>query len=421
MHSVRAFCPLPDVLRHVGRFVSENHGGEIKHNWQNPEDHKWYHHLHERLLYESDWSKTPQQGFVPNLSVSKPSVASGLIHPNGKEAGMFRILQRQGIGLYTDVKVVESLDELVEVTERDVFAGKNLVDAINKALIYPSGAGKAEVKDRSYAQQIEDFIIEETSYEIVELVFDTPEAMAVINMSNPTENQLRLQRAVAYCLARSYDVDGTSENGGPSFERVLNELRVEALQPIVEQTGASILVKNLSQSSRGFIALGPRGAVVAHAKHKPHPRLLVAALNMIEILRGRRFIMLLARTYADEAIRKMSHVVDDVRKQVPKANGVISEMAGEESEMRNKDAEKMSNLVQDASNLVIRANSLYGLVLSDPAAYLLDGSTLTKLTGVAEQWFGIDYLRSECQRKMDTMHLLWEHNRVKYPLQFARY
>ncbi|MEZ4806124.1 MAG: hypothetical protein R2815_01450 [Flavobacteriales bacterium] len=83
----RAFCPLPDVLRHVGRFVSENHGGEIKHNWQNPEDHKWYHHLHERLLYESDWSKTPQQGFVPNLSVSKPSVASGLIHPNGKEAG----------------------------------------------------------------------------------------------------------------------------------------------------------------------------------------------------------------------------------------------------------------------------------------------------------------------------------------------
>lgn len=115
--------------------------------------------------------------------------------------------------------------------------------------------------------------------------------------------------------------------------------------------------------------------------------------------------MIVARTVADNAIREMAQIVD---------------LIGQSSSSTNAPHE-MEKKVRLASDHMLMANSLYGLVLSDPGVYLLDGSTLSRLSQEADEWFGMKYLREDNERKMETMHRLWEHNRLKYPLVFQQY
>ena len=398
MHRVRAFCPSSEVVRHVGQILLDTGSTWLK------QPNRWKHRLHERPLFESNqWSPTPKPGFVPNLSV-EPSIISALLAKTGtQEREMIRILQRQGIGLFTDTMTVESVDQLAEIgTGETPESRKALFNRITDTLDWNNGGF---LINHSHDGVTDEFGFEETSYEIVELCFETLRAMDAIETIDPNEAQQRLQRSVAYFLARSYDVDATAKSIAPSLERVLDELRIGALSPIVLKSGGDLRIKNLSQTSRGFIALGPRGAVVAHNEERKHPQLLVSALNMIEILRGRRMMMIVARTVADNAIREMAQIVD---------------LIGQSSSSTNAPHE-MEKKVRLASDHMLMANSLYGLVLSDPGVYLLDGSTLSRLSQEADEWFGMKYLREDNERKMETMHRLWEHNRLKYPLVFQQY
>jgi hypothetical protein len=117
----------------------------------------------------------------------------------------------------------------------------------------------------------------------------------------------------------------------------------------------------------------------------PHQALHVSALNMIEILRGRHFNLIVARAYVDEAIRTV---------------GLLT------------GSHEYSNdppLMQKALDQMMKANSLYGLVVSDPGAYLLDGSALTQMANVADKWFNIKSLRDETERKMEALHRFWQN------------
>lgn len=402
MHRIRAFCPKAEVLNHVATI-----------QWENKPDH-WKHQLHARPLFANGgWSKAPVPGFVPNLATAEPTVISA-VFPNDTSGSqrLVRVLRRQGLGIFTDTTTIKSVDELVEVGKEDTAAEReSTYDAIGKAMCFSSGMNAQELfTNHSDDGVADEYAFEETAYEVVELCFATAQSMDAIESTEPSEAQRRLQRAIVYCLTRSYDVQARKDGLTPSLERVLGELRVGALNPIVTKSGGDLRIANLSQSSRGFIALGPRGAVVAHCKDREHPQLLVSALNMIEILRGRRLMMIVARTVADNAIREISQIVDEV-----------GASAGMPSGASNQVDARIQGKVRMASEHMLRANSLYGLVLSDPGVYLLDGSTLSRLSREADDWFGMKYLREDNQQKMDTMHRLWEHNRLKYPLVFNQY
>jgi hypothetical protein len=129
--------------------------------------------------------------------------------------------------------------------------------------------------------------------------------------------------------------------------------------------------------------------VIAYAKGFEHPRLYIAALNMIEILRGRHFNLIVARTFADNAIRAVSELCDKGAESVP--------------------AKTLQANITKSLKLIMKANGLYGLVVSDPGTFLLDGSTLTRMAQLAEDWFHLRSLREETERKMEALERLWRN------------
>lgn len=399
MHRIRAFCPKPELLNHVANT-----------EWKDKPKH-WKHQLHERPLFANgSWSDQPVPGFVPNLRTAEPTAISAVFeNTTGNHQQLARVLLRQGLGIFTDTTTLESVDALVELGVEDSQAEREATyTAIGSAMCFTGSMDAKELfTNHSHDGVADEYGFEDTAYELVEMCFTTTQAMDAIESNEPTEAQRRLQRAVVYCLTRSYDVQAREHGLTRSLERVLGELRVGALSPIVTKSGSDLRIANLSQSSRGFIALGPRGAVVAHCADRKHPQLLVSALNMIEILRSRRLMMIVARTVADNAIREISQIVEVVGASAGIASGSSNQL--------------VQDKVRQASDHMLRANSLYGLVLSDPGVYLLDGSTLSRLSQEADEWFGMKYLREDNKQKMDTMHRLWEHNRLKYPLVFSQY
>ena len=162
-----------------------------------------------------------------------------------------------------------------------------------------------------------------------------------------------------------------------------DELNLTALGDMVTAVEGEVGLKNLSQSTRGFVTLGPRGAVIAYAKDFDHPNLRIAAMNMIEILRGRHFNLIAARTFADDAIREVSELCDKGAEDVP--------------------VKTLQENITKSLKLIMKANGLYGLVVSDPGTYLLDGSTLTRMAQPAEDWFHLRSLREETERKMEAL------------------
>jgi len=395
VHSIRAFCPTPEALRHLGDLCSSSPG------LQKAMGKKcWLHELYERPIYIEraannsvpHWSK-PQPGFAPVLSLGK-TAASMVVDGSGRRLTTLLRLLRQGVGIVTELKITRKEDDLVEPVPkhtngesrqrvlrqllgdfaRHLGADANLVFRLEKT------------NDDSAGQSSMD-MIEDTAFELVEIVFNDMKSLR--KLSSPTDEDApvaKLRSAIMYLLTRSYWLDGgTGKSGG--LKQMVDELRHEALPSLAEvREDGQISIRNLSQSWRAFVTLGPRGAVLCYAKNRRHPMLRVAALNMIEILRGRHFNMIVARTVADNTIRTLEQVA-------------------REGDERGGGFKRVEKALED----MMLANYLYGLVVSDPGVYLLDGSTLTLLAELADKWHNLKELREDTDRKMTALYRLWQH------------
>lgn len=376
LHRVKAFCPETNALNKLAECCALEA--------TSPNTDFWTHKLHERpQLQNAEWSP-PSPGFIPTYTVGK-SAASAIDSGNGRHR-IARLL-RQGVGIVTHVEETENEELLVEkVHENDERNGTSdiLAKLASRIALAPDKL-IMKIGDSEKAKAL----IEETSFEIVEIIFADFSALARL-MSNDGygENERRLRRAVAYLLVRSYDMN-PGQGQKSSLEGVAEEVNLAALADLVIFEDSIITVKNLSQTTRGFVALGPRGAVLAHARGFEHPNLRIATLNMIEILRGRHFNLIAARTFADETIRDLNRLAH--------ADGITQLK-------ENYEAALLTLL-----DKIMLANYLYGLVVSDPGIFLLDGSTLTRMSDVADIWLNLKSLRVDTERKMEALHRLWQH------------
>jgi len=202
--------------------------------------------------------------------------------------------------------------------------------------------------------------------------------------------QAALLDILPYLLARSYYIKHGACPGTP-LDGVLEEFRSSVLKDLLsksEETRERVV--NLSQSTRAFVSLGPRGAIIMHARQFEHPRLYTSVINMIEILRGRHFSMIVARTFADDAIRKLGPYL-------PPGDASNEAIGLGSAEFRQ------------IIGAMMLANNLYGLVVSDPGAFLLDGSMLTAMAEKADSFFHLRDLREDSERKMTALYRLWQH------------
>lgn len=383
-HSIKAFCPETRVLLKL-RERCANGTTSLPENF-------WIHMLHERLEREKGvWKPSP--GFMPTFTVGN-SAASAVCVTNDHHWMIARLL-RQGIGILTQAEETTYENQLVEKNPQRERVNNtnenNVLDKLANGINIPSSDNWIMESQGASPKHPKQWR-EATSYEVVEIIFKNKSALA--HLTGKVEDEMKqeevkkLRKAVAYFLVRSYDMD-PGKSQPPPLERVTDELNLTALGELVTEVKGEVGLENLSQSTRGFVTLGPRGAVIAYAKDFDHPKLRIAALNMIEILRGRHFNLIAARTFADDAIREVSDLCD-----------VSAEMVT---------AETLKKKIADSLKLIMKANSLYGLVVSDPGTYLLDGSTLTRMARLAEDWFHLRSLREETERKMEALERLWRN------------
>lgn len=375
IHRIRAFCPTTKALSSLKKQCDQHKNNESNENY-------WIEALHRRPMFDGTKWNPPTTGFAPSLTVGNSSASFVSCPLNGNTPYRLARLLRQGIGVLTEAQTVTDEMDLVErQPSRD--NGENsdaesfLTEFSTKMRVDPT-----DLREK-YAKNVQP--IEHTAFEVVEMQFQSEEHLKRLDDAKKTDvDSENLRRTIAYLLARSYDMEANGKTPA-SLKRVVSELRPMALKTLVkidEQDRAYPI--NLSQSTRGFIALGPRGAVIAFAKNKDHQALRVSALNTIEILRGRHYNLIVGRTFADDAIRSVSAL-----------------------------NEKLETLdvkdIDHALNQMMKANILYGLVVSDPGAYLLDGSTITRMAEIADQWFNLGTLREETGQKMLALHRLWQN------------
>ncbi len=379
LHRIKAFCPETDALLKLG----ERCATKIN---DFPADF-WTHKLHERPEFKKGIWNQPSPGFAPTFTVGK-SAASTVCTTNGNH-WIARLL-RQGVGILTQAEETKNEDRLVE--KAPSLKEPRIKNPERKILTKLAEGIKIAFNDlvKKSSGPNNKLLLEDTSYEVVEIVFSTRTALARLTGENEgDEDTKKLRKAVAYCLLRSYDMDLGNRRKSP-LERVTDEVNLAPLMDLVATDNGELTLKNLSQSTRGFVTLGPRGAVIAFAKDFEHPNLRIAALNMIEILRGRHFNLIMARTFADETIRELSKLAH----------------LSHPSRRAHVDYEYEIPALLDR---IMLANYLYGLVVSDPGIFLLDGSTLTRLADVADTWLNLRSLREDTERKMEALYRLWQH------------
>lgn len=386
-HSIKAFCPETDALLKLRKHCEKT----------TPKSNTdfWTHKLHERPEFkEGAWKQQPSPGFAPTFTVDK-SAASAVCITNG-HYWLARLL-RQGIGVLTQAVETKNEDDLVEARPSEEEPAitpneKNVLDKLWQGIESTSNGLVMVMKNQGESKKP---LLEDTSYEVVEIVFKNKTALACLTgetcEDERKEEVEKLRKAVAYFLVRSYDMEPTEKTKSP-LERVTDELNLMALDDLLTTDNSKIKLKNLSQSTRGFVTLGPRGAVIAYTndKHFEHPRLRIAALNMIEILRGRHFNLIMARTFADDTIRRLSELAH-------LSHPSLCATFDYESE------------IPKLLDKIMLANYLYGLVVSDPGIFLLDGSTLTRLADMADTWLNLRSLREDTERKMAALYRLWQH------------
>lgn len=383
-HRIKAFCPK------TGALLKLKDHCEKKDTSIDPHASFWTHNLHERPEFKEGVWKEPSPGFAPTFTVGKSAASAVLV--SGRHHWIARLL-RQGVGILTQAKDTKDEKQLVEKQPPDPDREpKNNMNEMNVLTKLAEGISLT-LDDLVMKSQGagEKMWLEDTSYEVVEIVFKNKTALARLTDEDEREEEVnKLRKAVAYFLVRSYDMSPEERSKSP-LERVTEELNLMALRDLVPTDNGRVKLKNLSQSTRGFVTLGPRGAVIAYAKDFEHPNLRIAALNMIEILRGRHFNLITARTFADNTIRK------------------LSELAHLTQSSKDAEGTDYEREVPKLLEGMMVANYLYGLVVSDPGIFLLDGSTLTRLADMADTWLNMRSLREDTERKMEALYRLWQH------------
>ena len=380
LHRIKAFCPETEALRILSERCSEDRAGF--------QDGFGTHFLHERPDYQNGaWSPSPSVGFAPTFAVGRSAASAVGVTKDGHCIGR---LLRQGVGILTEAFDTDNEEELVE-KEPSTPAPAN--EGASCPVLEKLARGLGIEPDKLVKRVNGDFdkqLIEDTSYEVVEIVFKSKEFFELIIAKGLGRTPTKLRKAIVYFLLRSYDMDPTAATP-PALERLSEEVNLDALSDLVvvgrDNAEEEITLKNLSQSNRGFVMLGPRGAVIAYAEDYMHPRLRISAINMIEILRGRHFNLIMARVFADDTIRELSRLAH-------LADGAKVNYESEIPKLLDK---------------IMLANYLYGLVVSDPGVFLLDGSTLTRLAHVADTWLNLFSLRVDTERKMEALYRLWQH------------
>lgn len=391
LHRIRTFCPTIEALAKAA--PKNNDQPEDRDTLRDGTDGlreledtvvRW--NLSQRPMFDikhKRWVVT--DGFAPSVTVG-PSVAT--LFATGRETPFALRLLRQGIGVFAQASVLSDEDELVEPRPRNVACGDaNMQEALSlfqKQLGLPTEETLIEDvshKLKVYAQQ---------AYKVAEFIFKDEESLTRLSDVHSAEAvDDHLVDAILYCLSRSYALDSTDRH--VSLKEIVTEINKDAFDiyftDAVAGTGQGAQPRRLinqSQSKRAFVALGARGAVLGHTiGHYDHPYLRTAVLNLIDILRGRYHNLVLARTVADNVIRKLSRALPGIKPAEPvNPDELLKKMA--------------------------EANYLYGLVVSDPSVYLLDGSTLSRLVVQADTCFQLQSLREDTERKMNALQRLWQ-------------
>ena len=359
------------------------------------------------LLDRGNWKEA--LGFIPTYQVPRSTLVAA--------CGDFCLrMLRQGLGLITKTSEATADKDFIEKrclprqpelkkrsdrrTDKDTRSDISVLIEYAKGVLQLEG-GEAE-EESSYPDGVVPFreplgklsfdwqagldFGESVPYRVFELVFENnSKAFEDLAKEIPPEASLDERPAtyklVFYCLTRSYDA---KNEGLPNVANLTN-LRVfeDIARPNCGE-GLPVL-QNYCQNERFFITLGPRGAVVAYEeKHREaYEFLRVSALNMIEILRGRYHNLVAARTILDNTIRRL---------------GV---------EALNDHESKGEDDLRCILKLMMEANFIYGLVVSDPGVYLLDGSTLSHLDSLAQKYLHLRTLREDTALKMEALQRFW--------------
>ena len=249
-HRIKAFCPK------TGALLKLKDHCEKKDTSIDPHASFWTHNLHERPEFKEGVWKEPSPRFCAHVHrwqkcslsrtrirsspLDRPLAQAGRRHP---DAGK-RYQGRKAIGGETapdpDREPKNNMNEMNVLTKLAEGISLTLDDLVMKS----QGAG-------------EKMWLEDTSYEVVEIVFKNKTALARLTDEDEREEEVnKLRKAVAYFLVRSYDMSPEERSKSP-LERVTEELNLMALRDLVPTDNGRVKLKNLSQSTRGFVTLGP--------------------------------------------------------------------------------------------------------------------------------------------------------------------
>ena len=417
LHRIRAFCPTQELLSTVQDKIACHRCSpqtnsvplDSRHHYSGFSGFLSRLHVRPRAMPNGkeslSYTKEPVRGFPPTVSAGL-SVFAVTESPAGDTACCHHLLRvmRQGIGVHTNSRRVKCPDELVEHPPNE----ENFHEALKESERFIKGAC-CQFLD---LEEVIDRWIEDTCYTVTEIVFESK--FNVATLGNPAtlcswggispsslDSGDELPRALPYLLARSY-----APRQKTSLSDMIEDMLPKALHPVVRICNGQIKTENLSQSRRAFVALGPRGSIVAHERNGndreswPAETIVISALNMLELLRARHFNLIVAHTKADDAIRKLSVAYEkekERKEELARSLHIHREIVEKHREQRHKELDGIHQAI-------VNANGVYGLVVGDPGNYLLDGSSLSRMAELAKDCFNIRALRKNTKSKMEALN-----------------
>jgi hypothetical protein len=356
VHKITPYCPTMNLI--VGADQNESPGKSC------------YQHFRPEKA-----TGIEEEGFVPiyQLNASPP-----VRYCFFDDTTCFRIL-RQGMFFKTKRSEITSLKELISVSDR-IPNDDNELAALTVAIKTLTGDSGNGIEKYLYDFKVNFDVANYHSFHVTEFVFKNKENFedAFINIKD-TEDVKDLQDLALYCLARNYRIDKNEP-----YKDFIASINKEALGVYFVPGGGLSKLKNLLQSNRVFISMGRRGAVIAYADNHGHPQARTSALIMIDILRGRMHNLIVTQTLIDNAIRNLAK---------------LALMSQNENEVEKVRKEVLTNMME--------AHKIYGLVVSDPGVYLLDGSVLSRMSELADKYFHLRALKESVEHKMNAMQRFW--------------
>lgn len=379
IHRIFTYCPKQQFINYVYKNNSDIIG-------------RCFQHQRPALTTTRDEIQI-ENGFVPNYQLQQSRKPIRYLHV---ENVCFRVL-RQGIFLANVTETPTTINDLIEVDKPKVlndFQDQSLKQAIELF----TGDTLSDIQ--GYSKYIYDTCVhlDESKYHgyrITELVFDTEDHFRSAFRDQDGDYTTDLQGLSLYCLALNYKLDDLHAD----YSDLIRSLNKEALQDYLFSNNGHLILRNLLQSHHTFIAFGRRGTVIAYVRNKYHERARVSAIIMIEILRARMHNMIVSQVLIDDAIRKLAMLAFN----------------GKEDPYQQARENILRKMMQ--------AHDVYGLVVSDPGAYLLDGSVLSKMADLADDYFHLRSLKENVERKMNALQRFWteyqDQNREKIIANFV--